>query len=196
VIWLQTPTLLARWRNYFSQILNIHGINVVRQTEIHTAKPLVPEVSASEVELGIEKLKSHKSPGTDQIPAEIIKVGGTTMHYEIYKLIITMWNKEELHDEWKSRSLYLSTRRATKQTVVIIEARHFCQQCTKFYPTSCSKGLLHMQRKSLRITYVDFDAICQLLIAYSAFVRYLRKNGKTKKHCIGSLLSSRKLMVQ
>jgi len=26
--------------NYFSQLLNIHGINDVRQTEIHTAEPL------------------------------------------------------------------------------------------------------------------------------------------------------------
>jgi len=29
----------------------------IRQTEIHTAEPLVPEPSASEVELTIEKLK-------------------------------------------------------------------------------------------------------------------------------------------
>ena len=46
---------------------------VVRQAEIHTAEPLVPEPSALEVELAIEKLKSHKSPGIDQIPAELIK---------------------------------------------------------------------------------------------------------------------------
>jgi hypothetical protein len=44
----------------------------VRQAEIHTAEPLVPEPSASEVELAIEKLKCHKSPGIDQIPAELI----------------------------------------------------------------------------------------------------------------------------
>jgi len=35
----------------------------------------VPEPSALEVELAIEKLKSHKSPGIDQIPAELIKAG-------------------------------------------------------------------------------------------------------------------------
>jgi len=38
-------------------------------TEIHTAEPLVPEPNAFEVEMAIEKLKSHKSPGIDQIPA-------------------------------------------------------------------------------------------------------------------------------
>jgi hypothetical protein len=55
--------VLARWRNYFSQMLNVHGVNYVRQTEIHTAEPLVPEPCACQVELAIEKLKSHTSPG-------------------------------------------------------------------------------------------------------------------------------------
>jgi len=49
---------LARWRNYFSQLLNIrvHGVNDVRQTEIHTAEPLVPGPSASDVDMAIEKI--------------------------------------------------------------------------------------------------------------------------------------------
>jgi hypothetical protein len=46
--------------------------------------------------LAILKLKSHKSPDTDQIPAELIKAGGRTIHGEIHKLIF-IWNKEE----WK-----------------------------------------------------------------------------------------------
>jgi len=87
-------SILARWRNYsyFSQLLNVHGVNEVRQTEIHAAKPLVPEPSAFEAELVIEKRKSHKSPGTDQNPAELIKARGRTIRYEIHKLIISMWN--------------------------------------------------------------------------------------------------------
>ena len=89
------------WRNYFSQILNVHGVNDVRQTEIYTAEPLVREPSASEVELAIEKLKSHKSPGVDQIPADMIKAGGKTIRCEIHKLIISIWKKEELPEEWK-----------------------------------------------------------------------------------------------
>jgi hypothetical protein len=48
---------LTRWRNYFSQLLNVHGDSDVKQTEIHTAEPLVPEPSAFEVEMAIEKLK-------------------------------------------------------------------------------------------------------------------------------------------
>ena len=103
----------------------MHEVNDIRQTEIHTAGPLGPEPSAFEVELAIEKLKRHKSPGTDQIPAALIKAGGRTIHFEIHKLVIAVWNKEELLEEWKSRSLYQFIRRVIKQIVVIIEAYQF-----------------------------------------------------------------------
>jgi len=38
---LDYHSILARWRNYFSQIPNVHGVNDVRQTAIHKAEPLV-----------------------------------------------------------------------------------------------------------------------------------------------------------
>ena len=47
--------ILARWRNHFSQLFNVHGVNVVRQAERHTAEPLVPEPSAFEGEMAIER---------------------------------------------------------------------------------------------------------------------------------------------
>jgi hypothetical protein len=50
-------SILASWRNRFSQLLIAHRVNDVRQTEIHTAEPLLPEPSAFEDELAIEKLK-------------------------------------------------------------------------------------------------------------------------------------------
>jgi hypothetical protein len=37
--------------------------------QMHTPEPLMPEPSASEFEIAIDELKSHKSPGTNQIPA-------------------------------------------------------------------------------------------------------------------------------
>jgi len=87
-------SILARERNDFSQLLNVYGVNNVRQTEIHTTEPLVPEPSVFEVEMAIEKLKSHESPGIDQIQAQMNKAGGRTICYEIHELIISIWNKE------------------------------------------------------------------------------------------------------
>ena len=50
----------------------------------------MPEPSAFEVELAIKKLKSHKSPGIDQIPEKLIKAGGRTIRCAIHKLLISM----------------------------------------------------------------------------------------------------------
>jgi hypothetical protein len=83
-------SVLARWRKHFSQLLNIHRVNDVRQNEVHTAEPLVPEPSAIEVEMAIEKLKRQKSPGIDQIPAELIAAGGRIIRSEIHKLFISI----------------------------------------------------------------------------------------------------------
>jgi len=55
----------------FSQLLNVHRVNEVRQTEVHTSEPVLPEPSAFHVELAIEKVKSYKSPGINQILVEL-----------------------------------------------------------------------------------------------------------------------------
>ena len=94
-------SIVARWRNYFSQLFNVHGVKDAGQVEIPTADPLVPETSVFEFELAIDKLKSHKSPGIDQIPAELIKARGGTTCFEIHKLITSTWKKEKLPEEWK-----------------------------------------------------------------------------------------------
>jgi hypothetical protein len=36
----ESRSIMARWRNYFSQLLNVHGVNDGGQVEIHTAEPL------------------------------------------------------------------------------------------------------------------------------------------------------------
>ena len=45
------------------------------------------EQIAFQFEMANEKLKRHKSPGNEQIPAEMIKAGGKTIHSEIHKSI-------------------------------------------------------------------------------------------------------------
>jgi len=68
----------------------VHGVKDVGQAEIQTAEPLVPEPSTAKFELAIDKLKSHKSPGIDQIPAELIKAGDRIICLEIHKLITSI----------------------------------------------------------------------------------------------------------
>jgi hypothetical protein len=74
----------------FLSATNVHGIHDMWQTE--EEEPLEPEPSIK-VEMVFEKLKRHKSPGTDQIPVEMIKTGGKIIHSKIHKLLNSIWNK-------------------------------------------------------------------------------------------------------
>jgi hypothetical protein len=92
------------WKNYFCQLLNVQGAGGVRQTEIHTAEPLVPEPSASEVEVAVRKFERYKSPGVDQILVELIQAlggwgGGWILRY--INLLCWPGKKEELPHQWK-----------------------------------------------------------------------------------------------
>jgi len=100
----------------------------------------VPNPSAYENEMANEKIKRHKAPGVDLIPAELIKSGGRTLRCEIHKLINSVWNKEGFPEEWKESIIVLFIRKAMKQIVVVIEVYHFCKLRTRFYPTSFCQG--------------------------------------------------------
>ena len=105
-------SILARWWNHFSQLLNVHGVIDVRQTEIHTEEPIVSEFCALELEIAIDKLNRHKSPDIDQIPAEFIKVGVEQFTMSSVNLLILFGITNCL----RKRSLYLFIRRVIKQT--------------------------------------------------------------------------------
>jgi hypothetical protein len=56
--------ILNRWKNYFSQLLSVHRVSDVKQIEIHTIEPLVPDPSPFEIEIAIATFKQYKSPGS------------------------------------------------------------------------------------------------------------------------------------
>jgi hypothetical protein len=82
--------VLNRWKIFFNQVLNLHGFHEFRQMDIHTFEPLVQESSLFELEIAIGKLKSYKSPGTDQIPSELIREWGEILNSEMLKLICSI----------------------------------------------------------------------------------------------------------
>jgi hypothetical protein len=65
--------------------MNVHNVSDVRQIEVHTAEPLVPGNSRLEVE----------------IPVELIQAEDKILLSVIHKHINSVWNKEELPDQWK-----------------------------------------------------------------------------------------------
>jgi hypothetical protein len=67
----------------------------ITENEIEIEQPTYKEVSDI-----IIKVKENKAPGTDNIPAELIKYGGYILKHRMYKLILLIWNKEQLPTEW------------------------------------------------------------------------------------------------
>ena len=76
----------------------------------------------------IEKLKRHRSPGTDQIPAEMIKAGDRTIRSEISKLIKVIWNKEELLEYWKQSIIAPVYKNGDNKHFSKLQAYQFRQQ--------------------------------------------------------------------
>jgi hypothetical protein len=90
--------ILNRWKNYFSQLLNVRRASDVRQ-----------------IEISIAKLKRYKSPGSDQIRAKLIQAGGEILHSKIHELINSIWNMENLPDQWKE-SIIIPVHKKADQT--------------------------------------------------------------------------------
>jgi hypothetical protein len=47
-------------------------------------------------------------PGMDHIPAELIQVRDGALWFEIHKFVNSIWNKEELPQQWKE-SVFVSS---------------------------------------------------------------------------------------
>ena len=67
------------------------------------------------------KLKRHKPTCIDQIPTEVIKAGVEQFALRSINLLILFGIRRNCIRSGRSRLLYLFTRRAIKQTVVIME---------------------------------------------------------------------------
>jgi len=80
----------------------------------------------------VGKLKTHISPDTDQIPAELIKAGGRVICSKILNFLIPFRIRRNNLRAERSRILYLFIRMMIKQIVVIIEAYHFYQVLAEF----------------------------------------------------------------
>jgi len=169
--------ILARRKKRFSQLFNAHVVSNVRQTEIHKAESLVPEPSVFQVEIAIEKLIGEN-------PSRIIEVEGRKIRFQIHKLINSIWNEEGLPQECEESITVPISMKGDKI---------YCSNYRGIYKPTTYKILFNILLSTLTPGEIIgdhqnvFRRNSQLLIIYCAFVKYLRKNGNTKKQCISSL---------
>ena len=175
VIWLQTAAVFWLGGGTISPSYWLHlGLVIYadRNTYIRTT-------CAFEIEMAVEKSKDTSHQVLIKSQKNWLRKGVEQFALRSINLLLLFGTKRHCLRSGRSRSLFLSTRRAIKQTVVMIVAYHLCQLRAKFYPTSCCQVQLHMQRKLLGIISLDFDATGQLLFICSVFVEYLWRNGNT-----------------
>jgi hypothetical protein len=129
-------------------------------------------------------LKRYKSSGSDEIPAELIQGGGEMLLSAIHKLIISVWNKEKLPDQWKESIIVPIHKKGDKTD---------CNNYRGISLLSASYKMLSYILLSRLVPYIDeimgiisvgFDVTDQLLIRFSVYVRYWRKDGSTMRQCI------------
>jgi hypothetical protein len=146
----------------------VHNVSGVRQIEVHTAEPLVPGSSHLEVEIAIAKLKKYKSPGSEEILAELIQAGG---EISTNSLILFGIRKNYLIS---GRSLLLFKNGDTTD----------CNNYRGVSLLSSSYNIFSniLSRLSLYIDEIIGDLQCgfrhnrSTAVRFSAFVRYWRKN--------------------
>ncbi|KAL4135669.1 hypothetical protein QTP88_007267 [Uroleucon formosanum] len=99
---------VTRWKNYFEELLKIEvPVRPMPAWIDHRTEQEVNDVSMQEVKTAINNLKNWKAPGTDGIPAELIKYGGEALHQAIYEVCQKIWNEEELPEE-RNKAIRLS----------------------------------------------------------------------------------------
>ena len=93
--------VLKRWKEFFEKTLNTQSDeNEYAPKVYHTVEPLVIPPTMDEVQSTINRLKNLKAPGVDSIPSELIKLGGDSLHREIYHLILKVWETEKMPSKW------------------------------------------------------------------------------------------------
>ena len=163
----------------------------------------MPDSSGFEIEIAIEKLIRHKSRGINQIPAKLIKAVDKTTFSDIHKHINSIWNKEEFPEEWKESitvpiykkgdktdcnnyrgitllsntykiltNILLSRLTPQAKEIVSYHQGGFRRKRSTTEQISCIRKVLEKKWEN------------QLLNRYLAFVKYLRRNGKTIRQCI------------
>lgn len=97
------PQILERWVEHFEALLCATTTEPFQVPEgcIKNNTPQDPPTQ-EEVLLAVKKLKNNKSPGTDEIPAELIKHSNESLMTELHHICTEVWNNEEMPAEWNT----------------------------------------------------------------------------------------------
>jgi hypothetical protein len=104
---------------------------------------------------------------------------------EIRELSTSSWKKEKPPEEWKESIIAPIHKKGDKIDLIIIG--HIHSTSHKFFSKNLLPGVIKYAKEIIGIINVAFDATGRLLIIYSEFDKYLRRNGNTMRKFISSI---------
>ena len=112
---------------------NVNVVSDVRQIAIHTAKPLVPEPSAFEVEMVIENLKDTNHQISIRFDQHWFNQEVGQFILRSINLVVLFGIRRNCLKSGRFWTLYLFMSKVVKETVVIVVAYHSYQLLEMFY---------------------------------------------------------------
>ena len=88
-----------RFAQHFSQLLNLPS----GATDHQALNSIVQRPKI--LELDVNATKENKAPGVCGIPTEIWKYGGMKPKSELYKLVLKIWNNQDVPLDWKDANI-------------------------------------------------------------------------------------------
>lgn len=112
--------ILERWAEHFNSVLNrpssINDEAIDRLPQVPINEALDDPPTLLETQKAIRLLSSGKAPGSDSIPAEVYKDGGTVLTEKLHQLYSLMWKEETIPQDFKDASIiHLYKRKGNRQ---------------------------------------------------------------------------------
>jgi sorting nexin-29 len=94
--------VLGRWAEHFENLLNVEGGEEIERPVYVTVEPEDAGPTLEEVEEAVKHQRNERAPGGDQLTAELLKCGGPYLIRYLHRLIIEIWERGEMPEEWKT----------------------------------------------------------------------------------------------
>jgi hypothetical protein len=131
----------TRWKTYFQDLLTTtataehsNPLEVTYANQADTEEELEGEPSdILDIVMAIKSMHNNKSPGTDNIPAELYKKGGGLLLNKIHSLIKGIWREEKMPIDWTTNIIVpIYKNRGDKLQCKTTEAYHYYVQDIRY----------------------------------------------------------------
>ena len=139
----KSDDICRRWKNYCEELFNfnIQKDQEVLKEQVTEERQEEETILMSEVRSAIQELKKNKSPGADNITAELIQNGGETTFLLMHKLCNEILKTKQWPSQW------------TESVLITIPKKSKSRRCTDYRTISlishASKVLLRIILKRL-----------------------------------------------